>query len=241
MPAFAGTLVYANDFDGNSYTREGVGIGWSGDSLWPEGGAYRIATTPDGSRSFLGQFTGSGSRLSLDLSQLPSHTEVTISFDLYVIGPWDGNYGGYDGGSFSVGPDEWFLSWNAGQSSASLAWTTFSNRPEYGQSYPSSGLSGNYPAQTGAKETNNMGYSTSATYHIERTVSSSLDSSRFSMYLQLGHDFCEQGSGRVLESMGIDNIRVETSPTIPTVPEPSSLLALGGGLIGLTGVLRRKK
>lgn len=78
-PARSGP-VYRNDFDA------GVGLEWSNPST---------AETPSG-RGFLGRF--GNDTVTLRLTDLPAHTEVTVAFDLYIIQSWDGSQEG-------VGPD----------------------------------------------------------------------------------------------------------------------------------------
>jgi len=62
--SLAQTTVYTNDFEG------AVGTEWSSTS---------VLTTPVGARKFLGDFRIG--TVSLTLTGLPSHTEVTVSFD----------------------------------------------------------------------------------------------------------------------------------------------------------------
>src|SRR5436190_21763798 len=68
-----GQLVYTNDFESP------VGSEWS---------RTNRDVTPIGARGFLGQF-GNGA-LTLVLTNLPAHTEVDLSFDLFIIRSWDG-------------------------------------------------------------------------------------------------------------------------------------------------------
>ena len=201
--AQAGTIVYANDWDGYSYTRDGVGVGISGAYLWPEGGANRVSMTPTG-RHFLGQYTAN-SEAYMDISGLPLHTNVEINFDLYVIGPWAGN-----------GPpdsDLWVITADGG-----LVWGgTISNTTSF-QTYPAMQGSSGYPAQTGATEVNTLGYSTDSVYHFSRVLSHTSNSLGLRFYTCV-HNFNGKG-------WGIDNLRIEINPAVPTVPEPSSLTAL---------------
>lgn len=75
-----------------SYTFEsGVGSEWSHSSR---------ETTLVGARTFLGRF--GNDKVTLDLSNLPTHDQVEITFDLYVIETWDGNKTINDDG-----PDYW--------------------------------------------------------------------------------------------------------------------------------------
>jgi hypothetical protein len=45
-------------------------------------------TTPTGARRFLGQFGNDG--VVLTLHDLPIHTGITLSFDLFILQQWDG-------------------------------------------------------------------------------------------------------------------------------------------------------
>jgi len=80
---------------------------------------------------FLGRFWND--EIVLTLNDMPVNSEVTISFDLYVIQTWDGNYS-----SGSVGPDIWEL-WANNENL--LLSTTFTNYEEpentrFKQAYP---------------------------------------------------------------------------------------------------------
>jgi len=128
-------IIYSNDF------QSVVGSEWSNTSM---------DTTPLGSRGFLGQFANNDS-VSLSLDNLPAHESITLSFDLFVIQSWDGI-------NTDWGPDIWQLGVVGGPE---LLSTTFSNTAQdsHLQSYPAS-YSGSeqYPAYTGAAETNTLGY-----------------------------------------------------------------------------------
>jgi hypothetical protein len=126
----AQTTVYTNDFEGT------VGAEWCSTS---------VSTTPIGARNFLGPF-GCGTR-SLTLTGLPSHTEVTVSFELFIIGMWVGN-------SSAWGPDSWNLSVDDGPT---LLHTTFSNSGAE-QAYPGTFPGDSNLARTGAAENNALGY-----------------------------------------------------------------------------------
>jgi hypothetical protein len=83
--------------------------------------------TPAGGRVFLGRF--GNETVSLLLSGLPAHSEVTVSFDLFIIDTWDGN-----SEEPGIGPDIWDLSVTGGPT---LLHTTFSNfDPDQNQAYP---------------------------------------------------------------------------------------------------------
>ena len=213
----AAEVSYLNDFENPSDPLSE----WSSDP--------RIENTTPGTLQhdtdrFLGQFSGNEST-SLTLNNLPSHTDVTVSFDLYVIRTWDGN-----GPS---GPDIWELSVDGGQS---LLYTTFSNtgiQANQKQDYPDTYPGGDNPARTGAAESNTLGF-TVVDYNNE------VMDTVYRFYDENSFNFPHTESSLVLnfsgiidsaivhgvydESWGIDNIKVEA------IPEPCSLflLVLGG-------------
>jgi hypothetical protein len=127
--------VYFNDFE------TVAGNEWS---------STNRSTTPAGGRRFLGQFGNDTAALSL--ANLPAHSRISISFDLFVINSWQGN--SPDGG---YGPDYWDLFVLGGPQ---LLHTTFSDpsSTEAAQSYPSDYTYGNFPPGTSAAETNTLGY-----------------------------------------------------------------------------------
>jgi hypothetical protein len=102
--------------------------------------------TPTGARSFLGRF--GNQTVTLNLTNLPSHNEVLLSFDLFVIQSWDGN-----DAIAGRGPDIWGVSVVNGPN---LACTTFAThqgptQPGY-QAYPENYPNGKHPVNTGASE-----------------------------------------------------------------------------------------
>lgn len=220
MLPLAAELVYHNDFEG------AVGTEWS---------STATDMTPVGARRFLGQF--SNNAVGLTLANLPSHTDVTVSLDLFIISSWDGNcevnlHGGH------CGPDIWNLDVRGGPS---LLHTTFSNIIDMpvgwsqSQAYPGSFPTSDYPAKTGAAESNTLGYMSmiglygDSVYTLSFTVPHIEDSVTF--------DFSAEGlQGIEDESWGLDNVSVSVTP----VPEPSGLLVLMCGLGGL-GLARRRR
>ena len=130
-------VVYSNDFEG------AIGSEWSHTAK---------NTTPSG-RGFLGEL-GNGT-VSLTLRGLPPHEEATVSFDLFIIRSWDGNYE-VDPQSGEVwGPDEWDLNVTRGPT---LLHTTFSNYDTFPQAYPDAYPGGDNPSRTGADENNSLGF-----------------------------------------------------------------------------------
>jgi hypothetical protein len=207
--------VYNNDF------QTSVGSEWTSSS----GNPLIISTTSSG-RKFLGEDSYYGinnDTVSLSLSGLPAHTQVRITFDLYVLQTWDG--------LSSYGPEPWELSIAGGPN---IIRTTFSNvDPGYSytrQSYPGPYPGGINPPRTGASEINTLGYpfGGDSVYHLSFEVPHSASSVLF--------QFTASGlQGISDESWGLDNVRVQV------VPLPPSLLLLGSGLIGLAVVRRRER
>jgi cysteine-rich repeat protein len=178
-----GVVVYSSDFEG------AVGPEWSDAST---------DVTPVGSRRFLGQFANQTDTLSL--TGLPPHSAVSVSFDLFVIGSWDGN------GVVCCGPDLFDL---AVQGGPSLIHTTFGNGPGNQnpiQAYPGSYPNGAFPNETSAVEVDTLGLGGgygSAVYRITATFAGSASSLAldFSANTQEGND----------ERWGIDNVTVDLS------------------------------
>jgi hypothetical protein len=203
----AAVEVYFNDFEGLQ--------------PYPEWGAGTQATTPSG-RHFLGTDPNLGfsnEAVTLTLTGLPL-SEVTVSFDLYIINSWEG-----DGG-----PDSWSLAVNGGPT---LLWTTFSNVEGVRQSYPDNVWDSN-PPQTGAAENDTLGYGNAA-----------FDDSVYKLTFTFAHNssdlslsFSAGGLSDISdESWGLDNVRVSVEPTV--VPLPSAPLLLGVGLVRLALWKRR--
>jgi len=134
-------VVYSEDFEGP------ISSGWSNTS---------IETTPKGSRGFLGRF--GNQTVSLLLNGLPTHSNVTVSFDLYVIQSWDGNA---TDATAEVGPDIWDLSVVNGPT---LLHTTFGNA-EVEQAFPGAYPINSYPRRSGATEVNTLGYVWEPDFH----------------------------------------------------------------------------
>jgi len=178
---------YFNDFEGI------VGDEWS---------SSKTDETPAGARRFLGQF--GDENVTLTLRDLPAHTEVTVSFELFILRSWDGN-------NQIHGPDVWQLKVDRGPT---LLHTTFANVPpdikDFNQAYPGDYPGGDYLPYTGAAEIKTLGYTEipapapDSVYRLSFTFAHTASI--------LGLDFSGQGlQGIQDESWGLDNVKVETS------------------------------
>ena len=175
-----GVVLYTEDFEG------AIGPEWSNTST---------NTTPVGNRRFLGQF--GNQTVTLNLSNLPPHTNLTIAFDLFILRTWDGNNGG---------PDVWEVGILGGPV---LLHTTFQLVSSLRtQAYPENHPGGIYPGQTGALELDTLGYSSDAVYYHTFTVPHSNDVLRLQF----------RGAGLQAltdESWGLDNVMVVADgPTV---------------------------
>jgi len=194
---FSQELFYSNNFEGLVDTE------WSN---------KRTDVTPVGGRRFLGQF-GNGT-VSLTLPNIPFHKQVRVSFDLFIIRSWDGNYQRDPRfPNLVVGPDVWSLSVAGG---SQLVRTTFSNIDSnpplsYNQAYPENYPDGNNPPRTGSTEINTLGYhfdyggdkdAGDTVYRFE----SSFPHTTSSLKMQFNASGLQSLED---ESWGLDNVKVE--------------------------------
>lgn len=172
-------------------------------SEWSNG---HIETTPNGARPFLGQFGNTNTVLTL--TGLPAHSAITLEYDLYVIGPWDGN--GTAGGTGIYAVEI--------VGTGALLNTTFNNAPETGaangQSYPQPYFASN-PARTGAAETNALGYTLDTVYHLSQPF--------YHMANSVSIQFSATGLGEG-ETWGLANLAVYITATDSA---PATLKSLG--------------
>jgi hypothetical protein len=183
----APATVYTNDFEG------AVG------SQWMPG---TVTVTPNGQRHFLGRF---GSELvTLLLNNLPAHSLVTVTFDLFVIQSWDGN-------STTFGPDVWEFGVIGERT---LLRTTFSNSGDsvLRQAFPEPYLFGSFAGATGAFERNKLGYPPVPNYS---GGTDSIYKMSFSFAHADGRLALKFGAGGLEtlsnESWGLDNVSVSVS------------------------------
>lgn len=179
----ASETVYTQNFEG------AIGSEWSDTST----------SIIDG-RTFLGQYRDNQVTLSLD--NLPTHQQLTIAFQLYTIGSWDGVHP-------EQGPELWGLEVI---STTTLISTTFSvwDHPDtaWWQSYPDSYASGLvHEGMTGADET----ISDTFIYYLTFTFNHTDEAVEFLFTGNLG--------GNDDEFWGIDNLVAGTGTSIG-IPDP---------------------
>jgi len=181
---------YFNDFEGI------VGDEWS---------SSKTDETPAGARGFLGQF--GDENVMLTLRDLPAHTEVTVSFELFILRSWDGN-------NQTHGPDVWQLKVDEGPT---LLHTTFANVPpdikDFNQAYPGDYPGGDYLPYTGAAEIKTLGYTEIPSPAPDSVYRLSYTFAHAENILKL--DFSGQGlQGIKDESWGLDNVKVMISTSV---------------------------
>ncbi|MHB1142267.1 MAG: PKD domain-containing protein [Sulfuricaulis sp.] len=215
--AAASTLYYYNDF------QSAAGGEWS---------RTNIASAPlpeyGGTRLFLGEF--GNETVTLSLTGLPSHGNVTVSFNLYLIRAWNGNDTTVINGD-PLGPNYWQLNVSGGPV---LFNQTFSNGNPAGQSYSpyigaascNPGYNSSYPAgtynpMTGAVECYSLGYMYNFPYGSEAMDSVYNLSFNFPHTSNsLALNFKADGLlGMSNASWGLDNVRVEVGQGPPLIPQ----------------------
>lgn len=209
-------IIYSNDFEG---------------AVGPEWSVNRTDITPSG-RRFLGLFGDAST--SLTLTGLPAHGFVTVSFDLYLVGTWDGN-----APIPAAGPDVWSLAADGG---GPLIRTTFGQwsgfTTQFGQAYPDEFPGGVHPFRTGATEVRTLGYTApfwdgggDSVYSLSFTFPHTAGSVVFEFAADLSDSFPPN------ELWGIDNLRVSVGQA---VPEPTALTVFAT-LTGVSGVMARRR
>jgi hypothetical protein len=186
------------------------GSGWSAGS---------IVLAPNGSTRFLGLFDRDHST-TFALGGLTPGDSLTFQLDLYINRSWDGN-------SSAFGPDLFTVEVVGGPI---LLQTTFSNTnlPGFEQSFPDAWNPGSpvaNPPRTGAFAVNTLGFITEGdtTYRLMLPVT------------PVSSDLTLRFSGLNLQDLTDENWGIDNVTVTATVPEPSTILLLLGGLGLLTG------
>jgi hypothetical protein len=159
-------------------------------------------TTPLGNRHFLASSPDgfSNETATLALTGLPSHSQVTLDFDLFIIRTWDGSYAG------GPGPDRWMLNVAGGPTLLDTTFSTFGAVAPWYQAYPDAYPAGNHLPGTGAVEHDTLGFPyfgvvRDSVYHLSFSFANTASALSFvfsAAGLQGGTD----------ESWGLDNVQV---------------------------------
>ena len=172
-----------------------VGISPAGTHFLGEFGGPKVLSYPPYDAD---HFTTVRQTVRLKLERLPTHRQVSVSFDLLILKSWDGNNPIY-------GPDRWMLSIAGG---GVLLDTTFSNNFKTGrdlslQDYP---VPGSRP-QAGATRVTLQGYPFfgDSTYHLSFTF----PHSGTSLVLEFSSALRE-GKGTADESWGLANVLIRS-------------------------------
>jgi len=183
------TLVYWHDF------KTVPGGEWS---------KRYVNTTPNGQRTFLGQF--GAEEVTLELDELEEHSIVKVTFELFIINTWEGSVG------FNSGPDIWDLNVFTPSDCCeleNLIHTTFANCDCDYQAFPANHPDARYRGLTAADEVNTLGYPEDSVYYLTFTFFHTAPNLAFRFsatpHLQALDD----------ESWGIDNIYVEMDYLAP--------------------------
>jgi hypothetical protein len=150
----------------------------------------RTAVAPAGQR-FLGPFERQA--VTLLVTALPAHTQITLRFDFYAVATWDGNAEG------DIGPDIFSVTHSGDQP---LLQTTFSHYAEHPQAYPGAYPGASNPAYTGAAAVGSLGYNLDSVYNFSFTFAHT-DAVLPVQFAGVGL----QGDGD--EAWGLDNVVVE--------------------------------
>jgi hypothetical protein len=188
-----------------------------------------VSATPAGARKFLETAQTTQTRtVSLAVENLPVHQSLTIAFELYVFGSWDGNTGFYAPVGRAIGPDYWGATGGTGGDQEVLfaeeTFTTLSESPW------------NFTQSAGPPdEENTLGYfftdsngtfAVDMVYHVERTFDHTAAAAVFSFTGRT------EGTGSG-EQWGLDNVQI----TATDVPEP---VGVGLALLGARVVMGRR-
>ncbi len=220
----AQVTVYNNNFNSNStagFTSTNLNI-----ATRTTNGVTYLAD-PNGTYGF-----GAGTA-TLTVNNAALIGNVTVAFDLYMIGSQDGN------GQFGGGPDPWMFAENGN----TIFNTNFANFGGDTQSFVSlTNFTGNSVApRTGsdAALAGQLGFGTGdygdSTYHLRFTFANATPTVAFNFTSGLNE-------GPSNEGWGLDNVVVTSTGTPAAVPEPGSVAMLVGlSVTGAGFAARRRK
>jgi hypothetical protein len=176
-PAPTPTVVYSNDFEGGL-----IGAEWS---------LSTTSVSPKG-ETFLGEFLNDA--VTITVNDLPTHSTVIVSADLYILRSWDGT-------NTTYGPDVFDIY----TPTTSLLHTTFANGGGNKQNYPDNIGGKIHAAESGSVRKIKLGYGMDASYPISYAISHT--GSSFSITFQASGLFSLPD-----ESWGLDNVVISILP-----------------------------
>jgi hypothetical protein len=192
--------VYSNDFSTSA------GAEWTDSTIATSNGEKFLGTSAYG--------FGAGSN-TLTLNNLPTHTAVTVDFDLYIIQSWDGN------GENGWGPDNWQLTADGNN----LLLTNFSHCSGQTQAYPDQlspyGTGGSFAPYAGTFAVNHLGFGTGCWGDSTYRLSYTFNHTAASVVLKF-KGMENQAPGD--EGWGLDNVKVSVTPPPVTLPVVSTNL-----------------
>jgi hypothetical protein len=178
---------------------------------------------PDGAGAAAPQILGNDVA-ALNLAGLPVHTDVTISFLLCTLRSMDGGPSGNDDIRFAAAGTPFFDG-------------SFANFAGNSQTY-CPGVASPCLAGTSAVEVDRLGYNwggrENAVYSVSYTFAHT------DPFLSLAWTGSGQ-QGAADEGWGIDDVRIDLVTPQAAVPEPTTVALVGGGLLALAGIARRRR
>lgn len=149
-------------------------------TVGPEWSSSQTSTSPVGSRKYLGAL--GNAQVTLEARNMPDHSKVTVTFDVFVMGGWAGN------------------TWGVNIDGVGEQRTTFSNTAA-AQAFPEWDTLASHAARSGAVEVNTLGSVGGDTvYRVKLTVDH--------MDPALRLDFFAEGLS-ASQTWGLDNVEVQ--------------------------------
>lgn len=220
---------------------DGGGLGSANQSMWLGPLGYGVSKN-----------SGTPETVTLSLSGLTAGSQYNVAFDLLIGGSWDGS-------AYYYGPDRWSFTAQGSSSSTTLVNATFSNcgvsnelcgatsSQSYSDVTPLGGAAGlTFAPETGADYFSDFNSDYSQDYGIyyfghgtgNPMLSFIADGSTASLLFQR---WPTDSGDSPDEYWALDNILVTGDASAVVTPEPSSIVLLATGLMGVAGWKRRRR